>query len=278
MKYINILDENLKCDFINDLFETYDVDVIYSYDRNYENMEDEHPTPMGPIFYASQAHTLCRRWKEDSGFSLSGVAELIESASGEEIHPSNVSKWMGKSKNHARLIPEKHAYALYMHSEWSPPLGSTKKVDPKDPWGIERLRQELGELENNKGRLLTFPFFQYVRSCVALRPVIAAKQRDKKIKKERLLEILKQSEAQNKTRQEITHLAIRELVENAEQDHVLVDGSSLPLNLTKPRKGFLQTVFDLWVFEDSAWSHELTGRRKPENLRKLLIHLLGEGK
>ena len=42
MNYIDILGEPLKSDFLIDLFETYDVDVIYTYDRTHENMEDEY--------------------------------------------------------------------------------------------------------------------------------------------------------------------------------------------------------------------------------------------
>jgi hypothetical protein len=37
MKYIDTIGILLKSDFLIDLFETYDVDVIYSYDRTHEN-------------------------------------------------------------------------------------------------------------------------------------------------------------------------------------------------------------------------------------------------
>ncbi|EDM25262.1 hypothetical protein LNTAR_24823 [Lentisphaera araneosa HTCC2155] len=42
MKYTDIIGTNLKSDFLVDLFETYDVEVIYMYDRNHEDMEDEY--------------------------------------------------------------------------------------------------------------------------------------------------------------------------------------------------------------------------------------------
>ncbi|MDO9484188.1 MAG: hypothetical protein Q8Q84_12525 [Hydrogenophaga sp.] len=42
MKYLDLLGRRLKDDFINDLFETYDVEVIYDYDRNHENMPDRY--------------------------------------------------------------------------------------------------------------------------------------------------------------------------------------------------------------------------------------------
>ena len=42
MNYIDIIGKPLKCDFLNDLFETYDVDVIYVYDRTNESIEDQY--------------------------------------------------------------------------------------------------------------------------------------------------------------------------------------------------------------------------------------------
>ena len=42
MKYTEALAESIKGSFLIDLFETYDVDVIYKYDRTYEGIEDEY--------------------------------------------------------------------------------------------------------------------------------------------------------------------------------------------------------------------------------------------
>ena len=42
MEYSDLLGTPLKNDTLMDLFETYDVDVIYRYDRNHENMDDEY--------------------------------------------------------------------------------------------------------------------------------------------------------------------------------------------------------------------------------------------
>lgn len=42
MKYIDTLGQSLKSDFLNDLFETYEVTVSYEYDRSNENMEDQY--------------------------------------------------------------------------------------------------------------------------------------------------------------------------------------------------------------------------------------------
>ncbi len=42
MKFSEIIGSNLKDECFNDLFETYDVDVIYYYDRTYENLPDSY--------------------------------------------------------------------------------------------------------------------------------------------------------------------------------------------------------------------------------------------
>ena len=42
MKYTNLINVKLKDDLLNDLFETYDTEVIYNYDRNQENTDDQY--------------------------------------------------------------------------------------------------------------------------------------------------------------------------------------------------------------------------------------------
>lgn len=42
MKYIDLLGKHLKHDLLNDLFETYSVDVVYNYDRTHENLPDKY--------------------------------------------------------------------------------------------------------------------------------------------------------------------------------------------------------------------------------------------
>lgn len=42
MKHLDLLGIQLKDDFLNDLFETYEVEVIYEYDRTHENLPDEY--------------------------------------------------------------------------------------------------------------------------------------------------------------------------------------------------------------------------------------------
>lgn len=42
MDYVSILNTPLKSDFLNDLFEVYEVEVTYDYDRCSENMNDEY--------------------------------------------------------------------------------------------------------------------------------------------------------------------------------------------------------------------------------------------
>lgn len=40
MKHLDLLETELKSDFLCDLFETYDVQVVYEYDRTNENLPD----------------------------------------------------------------------------------------------------------------------------------------------------------------------------------------------------------------------------------------------
>ena len=40
MKHLDLIGIDLKDDFLNDLFETYDVEVVYDYDRTHENLPD----------------------------------------------------------------------------------------------------------------------------------------------------------------------------------------------------------------------------------------------
>ncbi len=42
MEYLDLIGTPLKNDTLLDLFETYDVEVIYRYDRTHENMDDEY--------------------------------------------------------------------------------------------------------------------------------------------------------------------------------------------------------------------------------------------
>lgn len=75
MEYLDLLQSSLKCDVLLDLFETYDVEVVYSYDRNHENMEDEYTAEipemgLGFVFDSSQRlTTLFMRNVEHTGFN-----------------------------------------------------------------------------------------------------------------------------------------------------------------------------------------------------------------
>ena len=42
MKHLDLLETPLKSDFLFDLLETYDVQVVYEYDRTHENLPDEY--------------------------------------------------------------------------------------------------------------------------------------------------------------------------------------------------------------------------------------------
>jgi hypothetical protein len=75
MEYIDLLRSSLKGDVLLDLFETYDVDVVYRYDRNHENMDEEYIAEIPEmglefVFDSSQrVATLFMRNVEHTGFN-----------------------------------------------------------------------------------------------------------------------------------------------------------------------------------------------------------------
>jgi len=75
MDYVDLIGTPLKSDILLDLFETYDVDVIYSYDRSHENMDDEYTAEipemgLGFIFDSSQhLATVFMKFVDHSGFN-----------------------------------------------------------------------------------------------------------------------------------------------------------------------------------------------------------------
>ncbi|GGD62757.1 hypothetical protein [Lacimicrobium alkaliphilum] len=75
MKYIELIGISLKSDILLDLFETYDVDVVYRYDRNHEGMDDEFTAEIPDmglefLFNSSQElTTLFMRNVKHSGFN-----------------------------------------------------------------------------------------------------------------------------------------------------------------------------------------------------------------
>lgn len=75
MKYIDALGISLKDDFLLDLFETYEVDVSYIYDRTHEGMDDEYRAEipeMGLVFLFNKTQclsTIFMKIEEHSGFN-----------------------------------------------------------------------------------------------------------------------------------------------------------------------------------------------------------------
>lgn len=75
MKYTELLGAKLKSEFLLDLFDTYDVDVTYSYDRTHENIEDEYLAEIPEmglefIFNAEQnLQTIFMKNVEPSGYN-----------------------------------------------------------------------------------------------------------------------------------------------------------------------------------------------------------------
>ena len=75
MEYLEVLGTKLKSDFFVDLFETYDVDVVYRYDRLHEGKEDEYVASIPAmglefVFDSSQSlTTLFMKIVEHDGFN-----------------------------------------------------------------------------------------------------------------------------------------------------------------------------------------------------------------
>lgn len=75
MEYLELLGSSLKCEVLLDLFETYDVDVVYCYDRTHEDMEDEYRAEIDEmglefIFDSSQRlKTLFMKKVDHNGFN-----------------------------------------------------------------------------------------------------------------------------------------------------------------------------------------------------------------
>ena len=67
MTYIDLLGMPLKSDFLCDLFETYDVQVVYEYDRTHENLADEYRAEipdLGLQFVFDESQTFKTLFKE----------------------------------------------------------------------------------------------------------------------------------------------------------------------------------------------------------------------
>ena len=68
MTHLELLGYDLKSDFLNDLFETYDVQVVYRYDRTHEGIADEYLAEiqeLGLEFIFDERHVLTTLfWKQ----------------------------------------------------------------------------------------------------------------------------------------------------------------------------------------------------------------------
>ena len=75
MDYVDLLGTPLKNDILSDLFETYDVDVIYRYDRTHEGMADDYVAEIPKmglefLFDSSQSlSTVFMKLVDHSGFN-----------------------------------------------------------------------------------------------------------------------------------------------------------------------------------------------------------------
>lgn len=98
LRHADLLGAQLKCDFLCDLFETYDVEVAYSYDRTHEGMADEYHAAIPDLglqlsFDENQAlKTLFVKPRDVTGFCP--LADLADS--------SPVFTSLAEAQQHAR--------------------------------------------------------------------------------------------------------------------------------------------------------------------------------
>jgi hypothetical protein len=229
---------------------------------------------MNRVIFQSRAHAICRKWKKAGGFRNAEVVALLKSSTGEGVHKSNITMWMGESKQSARLIPEDHAYALYMERYWSQMYGNQRQVsDHNLAEEMKELVRDLRDKEQGKGRLLRFPFWGYQYSRLATRSVVKAYEQNKDISKDDLLAILKQSEAASIEAEQQSFTALREILTKAQESS---GDPEFPEDLvfTKKRKAFLYYLFSLWVLEDRTAFEEWEHVMDPGIIRELLISQL----
>lgn len=125
MKYLDLLDVHLKDDILCDLFETYDVDVVYEYDRMHENLPDEYRAEISDlglefVFDEKQMlNTLFMEQKEIETFNpfeddenlkrFESKASAIKYATENEIEiTEGISNFMGEEKDWIRFDFPKH--------------------------------------------------------------------------------------------------------------------------------------------------------------------------
>lgn len=129
MYHIDLLGSHLKCDVLCDLFETYDVQVIYEYDRTKENLPDSYRTSipdlgLGFVFNSEQnLETLFMESKDISTFNpfksdqqriprFASKAEAFNFATSNELRYSQGSAdFMGKQTDWIRF--EQDTYTVH---------------------------------------------------------------------------------------------------------------------------------------------------------------------
>lgn len=126
MTHIELLGVGLKSDFFNDLLETFDVDVVYRYDRTYENLPDEYwaTVPnlgLGLIFDENQnLATLIIQPVSISGYNpIQQDQRLVWFASKAEVSQYAVEQSMVFSEGAVELFGELKDWIKLEYSDFS---------------------------------------------------------------------------------------------------------------------------------------------------------------
>ena len=128
MKHIDLLGEKLKCEFLCDLFETFEVQVEYFYDRTHEGLADEYRAEipeLGLEFLFNEKQelqTLFMKPVEPSDFNpfeeddrliwFQTVEEAVEYAKEHDIqYRTGQAEFMGEEKEWVRF--EHEGYSIH---------------------------------------------------------------------------------------------------------------------------------------------------------------------
>ena len=127
MRYLSLLREKLKSDTVIDLLETYDMEVIYSFDRTHENLPDEYRTKCVDLglefrFDAAQSlHTLFIHLTDVEGFTPADLtgSDVVHFTSKPEAESYALDRGIETSQGCGRFFGEERDWIRLEYSAHS---------------------------------------------------------------------------------------------------------------------------------------------------------------
>jgi hypothetical protein len=195
--------------------------------------------------YDTLAHKICRDWKSKSGLKHFQIQELISSNYEGTVDLGLLSKYLGGSRETARLMPESWAFALYLGTR----------------------RRNRGERDQEQATPI-FPFFEYV--AIREFSVRLLKMDDSSCSENdedffRLLEDLESIAYENFQKYP------RSLEELRDKS---IDKYQLPPTrfvLNDKRRQIIKLLFESWLLKDAGDQSRNTAGLSHEDLRHLAI-------